>query len=58
MTPVPARTAGLEPLHEFLERGYSAFKALPDPQSFVATVTVREKVLLDPIYNDRLETFD
>ena len=39
----PARLAKLGDLQNFLERGFNAFKAMPRPQQFVATIVARER---------------
>lgn len=41
----PARLAGLEALHGFLERGFDTFAGLRDPQAFLDTVAQRERAL-------------
>lgn len=38
----PARAAGLSDLQDFLERGYAAFRAMPDARDFLATIGARE----------------
>lgn len=42
----PAKLAGLLTLHEFLERGFNAFKALGDVHSFIDPVITRERELM------------
>lgn len=46
----PARAAGLEELHGFLERGFSAFKAMRDPAGFVSCVVDREEAIMRRLY--------
>lgn len=41
----PARLAGLEALHGFLERGYDSFAAMREPQAFLDTIAARERAL-------------
>ena len=50
----PAKLAGLLALHEFLERGFNAFKAIGDVQSFIQPVLAREKVLMHTLMQDAL----
>ena len=50
----PAKLAGLLALHEFLERGFNAFKALGDVQSFIQPVLVREKSIMQTLLSDDL----
>lgn len=48
---VPARVAGWGELQDFLERGYAAFKHMRGAEQFLATITVRERALLDRIFS-------
>jgi hypothetical protein len=41
----PARAAGLEALHQFLERGFDTFAGLRQPQAFLDTLAGREREL-------------
>jgi hypothetical protein len=41
----PARAAGLQALHQFLERGFDTFANLPRPQVFLDTLADRERAL-------------
>lgn len=50
----PAKLAGLLALHEFLERGFNAFKALGDVQGFIQPVLVREKAIMQSLLSDDL----
>ena len=50
----PAKLAGLLALHEFLERGFDAFKAIGDVQSFIDPVLVREKAIMQLLLSDDL----
>ena len=47
---IPAKLAQLSELHHFLQRGFSAFKKMPQPEEFVATIVRRETVILDRLY--------
>lgn len=47
---VPARLAGLGHLQQFLERGFSTFRKLDDPNAFVATIVARERALMEALY--------
>lgn len=46
----PARLAGLETLHGFLERGYDTFAAMRAPQAFLDTIETRERALAATLY--------
>lgn len=46
----PARLARLLELHEFLERGYQAFKGMHRPEQFVAIIVARERAIIERIY--------
>lgn len=45
----PAKIAGLLALHEFLDRGFNAFKAIGDVQSFIQPVLERETKLMETL---------
>ncbi|MCU7555947.1 hypothetical protein OCL06_15260 [Alteromonas sp. ASW11-19] len=45
----PAKLAGLLTLHEFLQQGFAAFKALGDVHSFVDPVIRRERILMEQL---------
>ena len=47
----PARLAGLGALHDFLERGFDAFRRMDGAVEFLATIAAREAALLDTIYS-------
>ena len=51
----PAKLAGLLALHEFLERGFNAFKAIGDVQSFIQPVLMREKALMQTLLDDTVK---
>lgn len=44
MMRLPAKIAGIEQLHNFIERGFNTFKMLPDAKSFVSDLVGRERV--------------
>ncbi|WP_334020443.1 FFLEELY motif protein [Alteromonas sp. S015] len=50
----PAKLAGLLALHEFLERGFNAFKALGDVQSFIQPVLARERAIMQLLLSEDL----
>lgn len=45
----PAKMAGLGVLHDFLERGFSAFHKMGSAAEFLATIETRETAILDAI---------
>ncbi|MGB0129353.1 MAG: hypothetical protein WBP72_17060 [Rhodocyclaceae bacterium] len=45
----PAHAAGLEALHDFLERGFHAFHRMRDAETFLETVCSRETRIMDSI---------
>ena len=46
----PARLAGWSELHDFLERGFAAFKHMGGAETFLQTLYERERQILDQIY--------
>jgi len=54
----PAKAAGCGELHEFLERGFKAFKQMSDPPRFLDTIQGRETQILDRIYSGHPHPFD
>jgi hypothetical protein len=44
--------AGLLALHEFLDRGFNAFKAIGDVQSFIQPVLERETRLMEILLSE------
>lgn len=42
----PAHAAGLTELHDFLERGFGAFKHMGNAETFLSTIRDREKALM------------
>ena len=55
---VPARLAGFGELQDFLERGFSAFLEIQDPQAFLDLIEHRETQILDRIYTGHPRPFD
>ena len=55
---VPARLAGFGELQNFLERGFSAFLKIHDPQAFLDLIERRETQILDRIYAGHPRPFD
>ncbi|RDV24702.1 hypothetical protein DXV75_13090 [Alteromonas aestuariivivens] len=51
----PAKMAGLLTLHEFLERGFDAFKGLGDVHSFIEPVIARERALMLQLFDENLD---
>ncbi|HVE49660.1 MAG TPA: hypothetical protein VNG69_08595 [Casimicrobiaceae bacterium] len=45
----PARLAGFSTLHDFLERGFNAFRRMHGAEAFLATIEVRETALCNAI---------
>lgn len=54
----PARLAGLSELQDFLERGASAFHHMGGARDFVATVSERERTILDRMLEGHPDPFD
>lgn len=46
----PAKLANLGELHDFLERGFTAFRKMAHPRAFVSTVVRRETIIMDNLY--------
>jgi hypothetical protein len=51
MMRLPARLSGFADMHDFLERGFSAFEGLGNANEFLATVESRESSLLEKIFS-------
>jgi hypothetical protein len=45
----PARLAGLSALHDFLDRGFVAFRKMGDATEFLATIDARERTLMEEL---------
>lgn len=45
----PARLAGLSALHDFLERGFAAFRRMNGADEFLATIDARERALMESL---------
>lgn len=58
MMRAPAKLAGLFELHQFLERGFTAFKQMKKPKLFVATIVEREGEILRNLYAGKAKPFD
>jgi hypothetical protein len=54
----PARLAGLGELHEFLLRGFSAFKSMKAPRLFVETTTARETRIMENLFAGVVRPFE
>jgi len=46
----PARLAGLSVLHDFLERGFAAFRGMGGAAEFLATIDRRERALMNALF--------
>jgi hypothetical protein len=46
----PARLAGLQVLHDFLERGFLAFRKMQGADEFLATIDGRERELMNALF--------
>ena len=53
----PAKLAKLSESHDFLERGFVAFKGMKQPRIFVATIIAREAAMMDNLYAERIRPF-
>lgn len=51
MMRAPARAAGLSTLQQFLERGFDTFRALRDPDAFLALIASRERAIADWLFS-------
>lgn len=58
MTRSPADMAGLGDLHDFLHRGYSAFRAMDDVETLIAQLVERERKVLSQILANTPSPFD
>jgi hypothetical protein len=58
MMRAPAKLAGLSELHQFLERGFSAFKQMKKPKLFVVTIVERESDIMRNLYACSATPFD
>lgn len=57
MMRAPARLAGLSELHDFLHRGFHAFKQMRRPNDFVDTIVRRETEIMERLYAGAAEPF-
>ncbi|MCD6734621.1 MAG: hypothetical protein LT103_13640 [Burkholderiaceae bacterium] len=46
----PARVAGLSQMHEFLMRGFEAFRAIDGASGFLARIEARERAILEALH--------
>jgi hypothetical protein len=53
----PARAAGFGALHEFLDNGYTYFRAIPDIEHFLGEIDARMTQVFEAIYTWPLEDF-
>ncbi len=53
----PARAAGFGALHEFLDNGYTYFKAIPDIDHFLDEIDARMNQVFEAIYTWPIEDF-
>lgn len=54
----PAQVAGFAELHDFLERGFSAFRHMGGAEEFLETIASRETRLLDRIFSGHPHPFE
>ncbi|MBV8634554.1 MAG: hypothetical protein JO002_08705, partial [Burkholderiaceae bacterium] len=57
MMRAPARLAGLSELHDFLDRGFRAFKQMRRPKEFVDTIVRRETAIMERLFGGASEPF-
>lgn len=50
----PAKLAGLLALHEFLERGFNAFRKLGDVHAFIDPVIERERAIMNALFDETI----
>ncbi|HUK00752.1 MAG TPA: hypothetical protein VLW26_00580 [Steroidobacteraceae bacterium] len=53
----PAHLAGLGVLHDFLERGWAAFRALPQDNHLLSDIRTRETALMDALFEGKTNPF-
>jgi hypothetical protein len=53
----PARLAGLSGLQEFLERGFSSFRAMHGADDFLRTIAMRETEIMEAIIGGATDPF-
>lgn len=46
----PARMAGLEEIHDFIEQGFGLFKDTKDPKAFITGIIDKERQIMEEIY--------
>ena len=57
MMRTPARMAGFGVLHDFLDRGFNAFRRMGGAEYFVATIVARETALMDAMFGGETAPF-
>ncbi len=58
MMRAPARMAGLAELHDFLDRGFRAFRQMRQPREFVTRIVQRESTIMQNLYGEKANPFD
>ena len=58
MMRAPAKLAGLGELHDFLDRGFRAFKQMKRPAEFVDTIVRREGAIMERLYAGTADPFE
>jgi hypothetical protein len=53
----PARLAGMAALHDFLERGFAAFRGMGGVETFLKTIDQRESEIMDSIIGGATDPF-
>ena len=51
----PARVAGLSAMHDFLMRGFDAFRAMGGASEFLSRIETRERAILERLFEGRIE---
>lgn len=54
----PARLAGVEPLHDFLVRGFDAFRSMKGASEFLAAIESRERAIATAIFAGQDQGWD
>ena len=57
MMRTPARMAGFGVLHDFLDRGFNAFRRMDGAEYFLATIVARETALMDAMFGGETAPF-
>ncbi|HEX5130330.1 MAG TPA: hypothetical protein VFV90_11320, partial [Usitatibacter sp.] len=53
----PAKLAGLQDLQDFLERGFTAFRAMGGAGDFLASIQARETEILNRLFSGAAKPF-